>query len=87
MPKDLIVHWNTRQVYLALGGLMTSAAVLGIDTCPMEGLNPKEYDRILGLGNEYATVCACAVGYRSAEDKYSKTPKVRFPKNEVIEYR
>lgn len=87
VPKDLIVHWNTRQTYLALGNLMTSAALLGIDTCPMEGMDPKAYDKILGVGSDYATVCACALGYRSAEDKYAATPKVRFPKNAVFEYR
>ncbi len=87
MPQDTIVHWNTRQVYLALGTLMTSAAMLGLDTCPMEGLVPRDYDRILGIGTDYATVCGCAIGYRSVEDKYGKTPKVRFPKSHVIEYR
>ena len=86
VPKDLIVHWNTRQTYLALGNLMTSAALLGIDTCPMEGMDPRQYDKILGLGVDYATVCACALGYRSVDDKYSATPKVRFPKSAVFEY-
>ncbi len=87
IPKELVIHWNTRQAYLALGTLMTSAALLGLDTCPMEGLDPRAYDRILGIGTDYATVCACAIGYRSEEDKYGKTPKVRFPKTDVVEYR
>jgi len=42
--------------YIALGNLMTCAAVLGVDTCPMEGLNPR-YDRVLDLNySGYATV-------------------------------
>ena len=41
--------WNIRQVYIALGQLMTSAAVLGIDACPMEGISAAAYDRVLGL--------------------------------------
>lgn len=77
--------WNTRQVYIALGQLMTSAAVLGIDTCPMEGISAAAYDRILGLeGSGYATAVACALGYRSADDKYAIMPKARFERSAVI---
>jgi nitroreductase len=77
--------WNTRQVYIALGQLMTSAAVLGIDTCPMEGISASAYDRILGLeGSGYATAVACALGYRSADDKYAIMPKARFERSAVI---
>ncbi len=79
--------WNTRQVYIALGQLMTAAAVLGIDSCPLEGIFPADYDTILGLpGTGYATAVACALGYRSAEDKYAAAPKARFPDAEVIEH-
>jgi len=78
-------EWATRQTYIALGNLMTSAAVLGVDACPMEGLNPVEYDRILGLtGGDYATVVACALGYRAAGDKYAALPKVRYETRELI---
>lgn len=77
--------WNTRQIYIALGQLMTSAAVLGIDTCPMEGISAAAYDRILGLeGSGYATAVACALGYRSADDKYAAMPKARFERSSVI---
>jgi nitroreductase len=77
--------WNTRQVYIALGQLMTSAAVLGIDSCPLEGISPADYDTILGLpGTGYATAVACALGYRSPEDKYAVAPKARFPDARVI---
>lgn len=79
--------WNTRQVYIALGQLMTSAAVLGIDTCPFEGIDPKAYDKILGLENSgYATACACALGYRADDDKYATTPKARFDRGQIIEH-
>jgi len=77
--------WNTRQVYIALGQLMTSAAVLGIDSCPLEGISPADYDTILGLsGTGYATAVACALGYRSPEDKYAVAPKARFPDAQVL---
>lgn len=77
--------WNTRQVYIALGQLMTAAAVLGIDSCPLEGISPADYDTILDLpGTGYATAVACALGYRSAEDKYAVAPKARFEAEKVI---
>ena len=80
-------EWSTRQVYIALGQLMTSAAFLGIDTCPMEGFNPSKYDEVLGLTNtDYRSVVVCPLGYRAEDDKYASLPKVRYPKSEVIEY-
>lgn len=78
-------NWSIRQVYIALGQFMASAAVLGIDACPMEGLVPAEYDKILSLvGTGYHTVVACAAGYRSTDDKYASLAKVRFPLSEVV---
>ncbi len=87
LPAESQLHWNHRQTYLALGNLMTAAAVMGIDTCPLEGLNAAEFDKILGIGKDYVTACAVALGYRNPEDKYANSAKVRFPKTEVIEYR
>lgn len=79
--------WQTHQLYIALGQFMTAAALLGVDTCPMEGLVPAQYDEILGLtGTGWATVCACPAGYRADDDKYAATPKVRFEASEVIRH-
>lgn len=80
-------EWGIRQVYIALGNFMTSAAVLGVDTCPMEGISPADYDTILGLeGTGFETVVACAAGYRAEDDKHATAPKVRFPANEIIQH-
>jgi nitroreductase len=77
--------WNTRQVYIALGQLMSSAAALGIDTCPMEGLSPAGYDHVLGLeGSGYATVVACALGYRATDDRAATLPKARYDRSKII---
>ena len=85
-PRGKAAHeWAARQAYIALGNLMTCAAVLGVDACPMEGLNPAEYDRILGLrGGDYATVVACALGYRAANDKYASLAKVRYETADLV---
>jgi nitroreductase len=79
-------EWATRQAYIALGNFMTCAALLGVDTCPMEGIEPVKYDQVLGLpAKGYATVVACAAGYRASDDKYAELAKVRFPISEMIE--
>ncbi len=38
-PEAALLNWNARQVYIALGQLMTAAAMVGVDSCPMEGLD------------------------------------------------
>ncbi|HAM72103.1 MAG TPA: NAD(P)H-dependent oxidoreductase [Verrucomicrobiales bacterium] len=82
-----IPEWATRQAYIALGNLMTAAALLGIDTCPMEGFEPARYDEILGLGARgLTTAVLCPVGYRASGDKYATLAKVRFPRNQVVEH-
>ena len=79
--------WARNQVYIALGQLMTTAAMLELDACPMEGITPAKYDEILGLENgRYTTVLACPLGYRSEDDKYGELPKVRYGKEDIIEH-
>ena len=81
----IAAEWSKRQVYLALGVFLTSAAVLGIDTCPMEGFDPNAYNAILGLpARGYTATVVATAGYRSAEDRTSTMTKVRFPRDEVI---
>jgi nitroreductase len=83
--KPMVPHWTARQAYVALGNLLTSAALLGVDACPMEGFVPAEFDQVLGLPAQgLAAVVCCALGYRSTEDKYAVTPKVRFPKSDLL---
>lgn len=80
--------WQTHQVYIALGSFMTAAATLAVDTCPMEGFAPEKFDELLALaGTDYATVVACAAGYRAMDDKYAATKKVRFHREDVIVHR
>jgi nitroreductase len=77
--------WARNQVYIALGNLLTSAAVLGIDACPMEGFDHAQYDEILGLKSKgLASAVIATLGYRSAADKYAGAPKARFPKEQVF---
>jgi len=85
-PRSKVAHeWAARQCYIALGNLMTCAAILNVDACPLEGINPSEYDNILGLnGSGYKTVMALALGYRADSDKYAKLKKVRYSNAELV---
>ncbi len=79
--------WATKQIYIALGQFMAAAALLGVDACPMEGISPAAYDEVLGLKDtEFATVVACAAGYRAADDKYATAGKVRFPVSDLVSH-
>jgi len=84
----MILDWAARQAYIALGNLMTSAALLGVDACPMEGIIPSKYDEILKLnGTGYQSIVACAVGYRSNEDPAANAKKIRYSQSELIDRR
>jgi len=88
-PRSAVIGaWAVNQVYIALGTFMTAAALLGVDTCPIEGFSPPDYDRLLGLDDSpYRTAVVCAAGYRDHEDKYASLAKVRYPASELIETR
>lgn len=80
--------WNKRQVYLALGFLMSAAALQEIDTCPMEGFDAAQFDEILGLkGTDYAATVLCPVGFRDPSDKYIDAKKVRYSLDEIVEWK
>lgn len=82
-----VQRYLERQVYIALGFMMSCAANLRIDTCALEGMDPAAYDRILKLEDSpYYTLCALALGYRDEEaDKYARLAKVRFDRGDVIQ--
>ena len=77
--------WAANQAFIALGNLLTSAALLGIDACPMGGFEPEQYDTILDLRSRgLAAVVVCTLGYRSADDPYAGLPKARFAKADTF---
>ncbi|WP_338461670.1 NAD(P)H-dependent oxidoreductase [Synechococcus elongatus IITB7] len=88
-PRSAIInYWAANQAYIVLGNFLTAAALLGIDTCALEGIIPSAYDELLNLkGTGYQTVVAAVAGYRSAADPYAGLAKVRYPAAELIETR
>ena len=79
------INWSNKQAYIGLGVLLTAAADLGIDACPMEGFDAAKFDEILGLNKLGLTTTVIApVGFRADDDNYSLLPKVRKPKEELF---
>jgi nitroreductase len=69
---ELRTEWAARQAYIALGNMMTAAAFVGIDSCPIEGFHQKKLEEILAGHGGYdpkthAVVCLAAFGYREKE--------------------
>ncbi len=78
--------WARAQTYLALGMMLETAALLGIDAGPMEGFDPKQIDSILGLKEKNLTATTLvAFGYRAADDGAAKRKKVRRDFADVVE--
>ena len=85
LSEEQKINWATKQTYIALGVLLTAAAEMDIDACPMEGFDAGKFDEILGLkALGLSAVVIAPVGYRSDEDVYSKMEKVRWPKEELF---
>jgi len=85
----LIFEWSIRQTYIALGNMMTAAAQIGIDSCPIEGFDKKQVTAILqneGIinGDDFGVACMVAFGYRQKE---RKRPQTRLHLDEIVEWR
>ena len=87
LPEDKQNEWAQKQAYLALGFLLTTAADLKIDVCPMEGFSAEEFDQILGLEEKglHTAVIAC-IGYRSEKDDYQHAAKVRKSTEDLFNF-
>jgi len=82
-----VPQWMEKQVYLALGGLLLGAAMLGIDATPMEGFDAGALDQALKLRERGLTsVVLVALGRRSEKDFNAGLPKSRLPKESVFTF-
>jgi nitroreductase len=85
-PPEALDGWLRSQSYIALGMMIETAALLKIDTCPMEGFDPAKVDEILGLSAKHLkSTSMLAIGYRG-DDASSMRAKVRRSASEVIEF-
>ena len=82
-----LFDWASKQTYIALANMMTGAALIGIDSCPIEGFNYAEVNRILAQtgaydADKYAVSVAVTFGYRAKDIR----PKGRKPLNEIVHW-
>ena len=73
--------WASKQTYIALANMMTAAALIGVDSTPMEGFKKENVEKLLsGKGfinlDEYRVSVMAAFGYRTGEPKRAKTRQV-----------
>jgi nitroreductase/dihydropteridine reductase len=85
MTAEQQQEWAHQQAYIALGNLLTSAALMGIDACPMTGFDKEGYDSVLGLKEKGLTsTVICPIGHRDPSDIQATATKVRFDYNEIV---
>jgi nitroreductase len=84
-----LFDWAGKQVYIPLANMMTAAAFIGIDSCPMEGFDREKIEEILSKEgiidtNEFGLAVMVAFGYRSPNAEIF--PKTRQPIDKVVEW-
>lgn len=78
-----IYHWTAKQSYIALGNMMTAAAYIGIDSCPIEGFEKENLEKVLALDtSKYQVAVVVPFGYRLNE----QPAQLRLPFDEVVEF-
>jgi nitroreductase len=83
-----LLDWSSKQTYIALANMMTVAALMGIDSCPIEGYDMDKVHDILedaGLLEDGALEISvmAAFGYRAHDPK---RPKMRQPMEKVVQW-
>jgi nitroreductase len=78
-----IYSWTARQTYIALGNMMTAAAFIGIDSCPIEGFDKEKVEEILNLDTKkYQLSVVLPFGYRVNE----QPPMQREAFEDIVEF-
>ena len=82
-----LFDWASKQTYIALANMLTGAALVGIDSCPIEGFNYAEVNKILAETgafnpNEWGVSVMATFGYRAKEIK----PRLRQPMEKIVKW-
>ncbi len=81
---EKVLAWTAKQCYIALGNMMTAAAIKGIDSCPIEGFQKEKIEEVLELDtSKYQLSVIVPFGYRVNE----QSTQLRLDFNEVVEFR
>ncbi len=73
-----LFDWASKQTYIALGNMMTAAALTGIDSCPIEGFHEEKAEELLrekfGIDTDkYGLSFMVAFGHRKADPPFAKS--------------
>lgn len=83
-----LFDWASKQLYIPLANMMTSAAQIGIDSCPIEGFNREKLEQILekeGIDTaHFGLAVMVAFGYRAKDTRVPE--KTRQPIGTVVEW-
>ena len=78
-----IYSWTARQSYIAMGNMMTAAAIRGIDSCPIEGFDKEGVEKVLDLDTtKYQLSCVLPFGYRVNP----QSEQLRVKLEDVVEF-
>ncbi|WP_200762915.1 NAD(P)H-dependent oxidoreductase [Nitrosophilus alvini] len=81
--EEKLFCWSAKQCYIALANMMTGAAFIGIDSCPIEGFEKEKVENILNIDTKKEEVAVLsAFGYRVQP----QPKKVRLSLSEIVEY-
>lgn len=83
--KEELREWLGQQVYIAMGFLLMTCAMLHMDACPIEAFDHSRVDKLLDLHQKgIESRAAVAIGYRSEKDQHARDKKLRWPKEEIL---
>ncbi|MFB6349816.1 oxygen-insensitive NAD(P)H nitroreductase [Moraxella sp. ZJ142] len=82
-----LIHWAENQTFIALGHLLLSASLLGIDATPIGGYDAAVLDASLGLADKgLKSSVLVALGYAADNDNNRRLPKARLDMAQVIKF-
>lgn len=85
LDSDRAKIWAEKQVYIALGNIMTVLAEMKIDSCPIEWFDPVKFDEILKLKEKWiSSTVILPIGFRASDDKYAENKKIRFEQDKLF---
>ncbi len=65
--------WSAKQCYIASANMMSGAALIGIDSCPIEGFEKESVQKLLGIDTKKEEVALLlCFGYRVHEQQPAK---------------
>lgn len=86
--EKALFDWSCKQTYIPMTNMMMAAAMIGIDSCPIEGFDTEKVNQLLvekGIMDKehFAVSCMGAFGYRKEDSRH---PTTRRSMEKVVRY-